>query len=390
MTSETLGAYREKWREVPGGSSENERLFSTDLLALPSADMLAHWEEQARRRAAGDLAWRNRLYLDVLRGKRVLELGSGLGYDGLHFVESAGAHWTFADIVPDNLEVIRRVAGARGFGAQTAFHYIGDDLSFDALGEFDAIWVSGSIHHVPFEIQHREAMNVMPHLVPGGRWLELVYPRERWLLEGEQPFSSWGRSTDGDRTPWVEWFDAEKIRARLAPARFEVLLDFEFGASEFRWVDLRYAEPHAFDPARAQKPLERVVTGLADRVQIDPSAQRLPFAGGRLRTQAELWARGATLDLAGAIAELAPLASGRELALDLEVEVDWGAFVLCLSDRAAMNRTGGAAVAAARPWRQRVTLRGASADIGSLLVRNYHAGRRSIGRIVTATLRLGT
>ena len=41
-----------------------------------------------------------------------------------------GAHWTFADIVPTNLDTIRRVASLKGIEA--TFHLIGEDLSFDA------------------------------------------------------------------------------------------------------------------------------------------------------------------------------------------------------------------------------------------------------------------
>ena len=108
------------------------------------------------------------------RHRRVVELGSGLGFDGLRFA-THGAFWTFADIVPDNLAVIRRIATLKGLIAQVRFHLIGDDLSFAPLpANYDAVWVFGSIHHVPFEVARREALDVLGHLKSGGRWMELA------------------------------------------------------------------------------------------------------------------------------------------------------------------------------------------------------------------------
>lgn len=234
---DVLAPYREKWREVPGGDDVDDRRFSSDLLAMPDADFLALWEAQSAQRVSGVLGWIGPLYRDHFAGRRVLELGSGMGLDGLRFA-SQGAHWTFADIAPDNLKVIERVARLKGLNIAT--HLIGDDLSFAALpGEFDAVLACGSVHHVPFEIARRECLNALGKLKPDARWLELVYPKERWLKEGSQPFDQWGKATDGDRTPWAEWYDADKIRQRLAPAELTTILDFNFCDNNYRWVDFQ-------------------------------------------------------------------------------------------------------------------------------------------------------
>jgi hypothetical protein len=168
----------------------------------------------------------------------VLELGSGLGLDGLRFA-SQGAHWTFADIAADNLAMIERIAALKGLKVTT--HLIGSDLSFDKLdSQFDAVLACGSIHHVPFDIARQECLNVLKKLRIGGRWLELVYPKERWAKEGSPAFDKWGKMTDGDRTPWAEWYDADKIRARLAPAQLRTILDFGFSSDNYRWLDFEY------------------------------------------------------------------------------------------------------------------------------------------------------
>src|SRR5690349_5880683 len=127
MTSE-LARYREKWREAPRGSDMDGRVFSTDLLTLGDAELLAAWQAMAARRYAGEIGWLGPLYTEQFRGRQVLELGSGLGFDGLRFAEAGAASWTFADIVPDNLAVIRRIAALKGLADRVGFHLIGDDL----------------------------------------------------------------------------------------------------------------------------------------------------------------------------------------------------------------------------------------------------------------------
>ncbi|MCW5736999.1 MAG: class I SAM-dependent methyltransferase [Enhydrobacter sp.] len=129
-----------------------------------------------------------------------------------------GARWTCADIVADNLALIGGVAALKGLGGRIETHLIDDDLSFAGLAHgYDVIWVFGSIHHVPFETTRREALAALALMKPGGRWMELVYPRKRWLREGALPFAEWGRLTDGERTPWAVWHDMEKVRRRWRP-----------------------------------------------------------------------------------------------------------------------------------------------------------------------------
>ena len=233
-----LDRFREKWREVPGGDDVDRRVFSDDLLSFSDEEFLARWNSISARRAAGVVGRMEPLYRDFFRDRRVLELGGGLGFDGLRFA-AQGAHWTFADIVPSNLNVIRRIAALKGITVEC--HLIGEDLSFEALrADYDAIVVIGSIHHVPFDIARTEALNALSRLKVGGRWIELVYPRERWLREGSMPFDCWGMRTDGERTPWVEWHDIEKVRRRLYPAILTTVLDFELASNSHRWLDLRY------------------------------------------------------------------------------------------------------------------------------------------------------
>jgi hypothetical protein len=100
------------------------------------------------------------------------------------------------------------------------------------------IWCQGSLINAPFDVIQKEAQELMKHLPVGGRWIELAYPRERWVNEGQMPFDKWGEKTDGAGTPWVEWYDLDKVMLLLSPSRFDVVLHFNFYNDALNWFDL--------------------------------------------------------------------------------------------------------------------------------------------------------
>jgi methyltransferase family protein len=387
MTGE-LAQYREKWREAPRGSDMDGRVFSTDLLTLGDSELLAAWEAMARRRYAGEIGWLGPLYAAQFGGRQVLELGSGLGFDGLRFA-GEGASWTFSDIVPDNLAVIRRIAGLKRLEERARFHLIGDNLSFAALPHnYDAVWVFGSIHHVPFEIARREALDALGHLKPGGRWMELVYPRERWLREGAPAFEQWGKLTDGERTPWAEWHDVEKVRRRLFPAPLRTVLDFEFCARNYRWLDLRYTGDRPF---RLSDFDLKALSGTCDLLR-EPIAREagraLPWRGNTFTCPEGLFARAASIDL---IKPLRQLGAVPGFAVDLEVRVSQGSLGIGLVKGGDTYLPAAEAVIDAGPDSQLVTLRAVDGETADALVfRNLRAGARSTFSPLSAVLRAAT
>ena len=95
----------------------------------------------------------------------------------------------------------------------------------------------GSLINAPFEVIRQECQELLRHLPVGGRWIELAYPKARWVREGSLPFEQWGDKTDGG-APWMEWYDQAKLQAALAPARFETVLYLDFHNNDFNWFDL--------------------------------------------------------------------------------------------------------------------------------------------------------
>jgi SAM-dependent methyltransferase len=239
VSEDILDALRQKWCEVPLGLMGRRR--TADLLKLDDLRLKELWMQARDEATTGDgysvRGWYQDLYRDILRGKQVLDVGAGLGFDGITFAR-AGADVTFLDIVQSNLEVLSRLC--KLFKVKTAkFFHLEDLNGLSALpGPFDVIWCLGSMINAPFEFSRLEARALLNHLRIGGRWIELAYPRERWQRDGSPPFELWGKFTDGASTPWMEWYDLPRLLDRLEPALFDVLLSFNFHNNDFNWFDL--------------------------------------------------------------------------------------------------------------------------------------------------------
>ena len=104
------------------------------------------------------------------KGKRVLELGCGAGYDAYEFMRQ-GANYTGIDITPENIERVREHLGH--FGLSPKVHE-GDaeNLPF-ANASFDIVYSNGVLHHTPdIARSFAEARRV---LRPGGTFWVILY-----------------------------------------------------------------------------------------------------------------------------------------------------------------------------------------------------------------------
>jgi hypothetical protein len=225
-----------KWHEIPmsslvrGSSREAARRSDSELLS---------WWNQLQAETLGSLPyrWIIEVYRDFVRGKKILEVGPGSGVIGVTFAE-AGAAMTFADVVADNLELIRRITVLKSL--PTNFLRIEQFTDPGKLTEdYDAVFAIGSLHHAPSEVLKPEFDALASRLKAGGRFIALTYPKERWMADGSRPFSEFGKSTDGEKTPWAEWYDLDKMLEQLAPHKFEPLMYFNYGNDAFNWFDLR-------------------------------------------------------------------------------------------------------------------------------------------------------
>lgn len=232
---------RKRWNAVPTTTSGIQA--TAKLLELSDEALLAEWENARKDITTGEQfshrGWYHALYAEGMRGKKVMDVGSGFGVDSITFAQH-GAHLTFVDLVQTNLQVLERLCKIMGL-RDARFVLFQDLHSLKPLdSDYDVIMAMGSLHHAPMDVLMPEYQELVRHLKVGGRWLQLAYPRSRWVREGRERFTKWGEITDGPGTPWAEWYDLPKLLKMFEPARFDIVLYQEFHNGDFNWFDLLY------------------------------------------------------------------------------------------------------------------------------------------------------
>ncbi len=164
------------------------------------------------------------------RGARVLELGCGLGHDGLEML-SAGLKVAATDIAPGSLAEARRLHCENGFGDDST-HLLVDAESLPfADGVFDGVLLVAALHHLPDPARAlAEARRV---LKPGGllvlgtepnNWQGYtIYPAGKFLLHLVlRLLGKWEERPDhvSEADKLTEGFSGRQLRGLLERAGF--------------------------------------------------------------------------------------------------------------------------------------------------------------------------
>jgi SAM-dependent methyltransferase len=301
----TLRDLAEKWHEVP--VSRLERLSTRDLVTMTDENLLACWEA-ARAETSDDLrglslrGWYHILYAPWVSGKKILEVGPGIGIDGVIFA-SAGGSITFADISQTNLDVVSRIFALKSLRAPQCLHVQNFD-DFDRLDcDYDAVFAFGSLHHMASDAARPEFAALARRLKPGGRFVMHAYPFSRWVNEGRMPFDTWGEVTDGPGMPWAEWYDAKKLIVALRPSRFAPIMYCEFRDGAMNCIDLVKIDGH---PSLDVEPLPAQAVQVNDAVRLHeltadrswaPSTATVDDRGVLVETAPQSWAYAASLPI---------------------------------------------------------------------------------------------
>jgi 2-polyprenyl-3-methyl-5-hydroxy-6-metoxy-1,4-benzoquinol methylase len=127
-------------------------------------------------------------------GKRVLEIGCGIGTDTINFAR-AGAKVTAVDLSEKSLELARRRAEVFGLTDRISFFAADAERLSETIRPepYDLIYSFGVIHHTPFP--ERVVAQVREHFVhPQSEFKLMVYHRNSWkvlwilLTEGRGAF----------------------------------------------------------------------------------------------------------------------------------------------------------------------------------------------------------
>jgi len=114
-------------------------------------------------------------------GKRVLEVGCGIGTDSINFAR-AGAQLTAVDLSGESLRIARERASVMGVEDRIEFVQANAEELTSAVsgGEYDLIYSFGVIHHTP---RPEAALAEMRRLAaPGGTLKLMVYHRDSWKV----------------------------------------------------------------------------------------------------------------------------------------------------------------------------------------------------------------
>jgi ubiquinone/menaquinone biosynthesis C-methylase UbiE len=116
-------------------------------------------------------------------GRRVLELGCGIGTDTINFAR-AGARVTAVDLSAESLKMARQRAETFGLADRIRFYQAdGEELSRQVPVEpYDLVYSFGVIHHTPHP--GRAVAELRRYLAPGGVAKIMVYHRHSWKVLG--------------------------------------------------------------------------------------------------------------------------------------------------------------------------------------------------------------
>jgi len=109
------------------------------------------------------------------QGKRVLEIGCGIGSDAEEFVKH-GAEYVGIDISSESLDIAKQRFDVLNLEGTFINRNAGENLA--DLGKFDLVYSYGVIHHFP-DIE-KTISNIAEVLNPGGEFRFMVYAKNSW------------------------------------------------------------------------------------------------------------------------------------------------------------------------------------------------------------------
>lgn len=228
-TTGLFGQNAKRWLTLPGGKRRRSIGF---LLKYP--DWLLKW--QYERFAAfwkKERQWEHERYAELFSGRHVLEVGGGMGYDGLQYAKRA-ASYTWAELSETQIEFLKRIAGLYGNG-NFSYEWLQDPLTHAYHRRFNAFYAHGVLHHVPLELAQAQFAQIDRYLEPGSKVVMLMYPKQRWIDCGKPSFETFGKYTDGG-CPWAEWYDEEKI-LQLCGEGYKLLNTIYWGHNQTEFVN---------------------------------------------------------------------------------------------------------------------------------------------------------
>jgi 2-polyprenyl-3-methyl-5-hydroxy-6-metoxy-1,4-benzoquinol methylase len=115
------------------------------------------------------------------RGKRVLEVGCGIGTDSMNFAR-AGAELTAVELSGESLRIAAQRAEVMGVAGRIRFVQANAEELTSVLDDqpFDLVYSFGVVHHTPHPERALAEMRAL--MAPGGTLKLMVYHRRSWKV----------------------------------------------------------------------------------------------------------------------------------------------------------------------------------------------------------------
>jgi 2-polyprenyl-3-methyl-5-hydroxy-6-metoxy-1,4-benzoquinol methylase len=156
------------------------------------------------------------------KGKRVLEVGCGIGTDSINFAR-AGAELTAVDLSGESLRIARQRASVFGVDDRIEFVQANAEELTSAVsgGQYDLIYSFGVIHHTPRPDRALAEMRSLA--VSGGTLKVMVYHRNSWK-------AFWILAAEGRGRFWR----ADELIAKHSEAQTGCPVTYSYNRSEGR------------------------------------------------------------------------------------------------------------------------------------------------------------
>jgi ubiquinone/menaquinone biosynthesis C-methylase UbiE len=164
------------------------------------------------------------------KGKRVLEVGCGIGTDSINFAR-AGAELTAVDLSGESLRIAQQRASVMGVEDKIEFVQANaEELTSAVSGrQFDLVYSFGVIHHTPRPERALAEMRTLA--APGGTLKVMVYHRHSWKV-------LWILAAEGHGRFW----NADELIARYSEAETGCPVTYSYTRREAREL----VEEHGF------------------------------------------------------------------------------------------------------------------------------------------------
>jgi 2-polyprenyl-3-methyl-5-hydroxy-6-metoxy-1,4-benzoquinol methylase len=136
---------------------------------------LQYFEEGAAKRYKAEPHIKEFADFSSYNGKRVLEIGCGIGADAIEFAK-AGAEYVGIDISQESLNLA--IQRFKVYNLEGKFYLRSGDEDLSDLGKFDLVYSFGVLHHYP-DIQ-QTLDNIHDSLVDNGKLKFMVYAKNSW------------------------------------------------------------------------------------------------------------------------------------------------------------------------------------------------------------------